>query len=275
VAYSDYWRGERNGSRDERRSLQREWRSPDERERTPADEGFQRRGRREGSDYYGNDPQRYGAGNYDQFADRYYEGERRVLRGGSDEWPGGDAGWSERTGARGARSSSFNDRWQNSYGGSGSRAYAGYSGYGGGDYGERESDRAGFESSSFTGQGDDRPRRFDTGQFRGRGPKGYRRSDERIREDACECLTQDDHVDATSIEVTVNECEVTLTGSVSTREQKRRAETIIDGLPGVRDVHNRLRVMGESSSQGQQASEGSASQEQSAQSDQTRSGPRH
>lgn len=33
--------------------------------------------------------------------------------------------------------------------------------------------------------------------FRGRGPKGYVLSDDQIREDVCEILTRDPHVDAT------------------------------------------------------------------------------
>jgi osmotically-inducible protein OsmY len=80
-------------------------------------------------------------------------------------------------------------------------------------------------------------------QFRGRGPQGYRRSNERIREEACELLTQDDWVDASNIEVTVSESEITLSGGVSSREQKRRAEDLVERLPGVRDVHNRLSVV--------------------------------
>jgi osmotically-inducible protein OsmY len=78
--------------------------------------------------------------------------------------------------------------------------------------------------------------------FRGRGPLGYRRSDERIREDACESLTQDDRVDASNIEVRVKDCEVTLSGSVNSRDEKRRAEDLIERLSGVKDVNNSLRV---------------------------------
>ena len=83
---------------------------------------------------------------------------------------------------------------------------------------------------------------FNAVQFRGRGPKGYRRSDDRIREDACERLTQDDQLDASNIEVTVKDGEVTLSGSTNSREDKRRAEDIVDSVSGVRDVSNSLRV---------------------------------
>ena len=41
--------------------------------------------------------------------------------------------------------------------------------------------------------------------FRGRGPKNYQRSDERIREDVCERLTYDERVDASDVEVDVRE----------------------------------------------------------------------
>ena len=76
----------------------------------------------------------------------------------------------------------------------------------------------------------------------GRGPRGYQRSDERIREDINDRLTDDGYVDATDIEVVVNNSMVTLTGRVSSREEKRRAEDIADSVSGVTDVSNQLRV---------------------------------
>lgn len=80
------------------------------------------------------------------------------------------------------------------------------------------------------------------GTHAGRGPKGYQRSDERIKEDICDCLTRDPHVDASDIEVNVNEGEVTLMGTVADRRQKRYAEDAIENVPGVREIHNRIRV---------------------------------
>lgn len=96
-----------------------------------------------------------------------------------------------------------------------------------------------------SGQSRDRSR----GRFSGRGPRGYRRSDERIREDVCQCLTDDDYVDATNIEVTVKDREVVLSGTVPSRMQKRRAEDVIERLPGVQDVINSLRVVRDSDTQ--------------------------
>ncbi|KEF33885.1 hypothetical protein RDMS_10040 [Deinococcus sp. RL] len=78
--------------------------------------------------------------------------------------------------------------------------------------------------------------------YRGKGPKGYQRSDDRIREMVNDALEDDDYVDASDIEVQVQGGEVTLTGTVRDRQQKRRAEEVIEHLRGVRDVHNHLRV---------------------------------
>lgn len=78
--------------------------------------------------------------------------------------------------------------------------------------------------------------------YTGRGPKGYKRSDERIKEDVCECLARSSSVDASEIEVNVKECCVTLTGSVGNREEKREAERLIENLRGVEDVVNELKL---------------------------------
>lgn len=78
--------------------------------------------------------------------------------------------------------------------------------------------------------------------FYGRGPKGYARSDDRIREDVCERLSEHDEVDASDIEVSIQNREVTLTGTVETRRMKHLAEDIADSISGVEDVHNRISV---------------------------------
>ena len=78
--------------------------------------------------------------------------------------------------------------------------------------------------------------------FRGRGPKNYRRSDERIAEDIHDRLTHDHDVDATHIEVSVANGEVTLQGTVDSRRAKRIAGDIAWECRGVHDVHNRLKI---------------------------------
>ena len=81
-----------------------------------------------------------------------------------------------------------------------------------------------------------------TGPHRGKGPAGYQRSDERIREMVCESLTEDDQIDASHIEVAVSQGEVTLSGTVDDRQAKRDAEDCTWSVSGVRDVHNLLRI---------------------------------
>lgn len=88
------------------------------------------------------------------------------------------------------------------------------------------------------------PRR---GGFRGRGPRGYQRSDERINEEVCQCLCDDDDVDAQDIEVTVASGEVTLNGTVPERHMKRLAEDLVDQISGVQHVQNNLRINREAS----------------------------
>jgi hypothetical protein len=80
------------------------------------------------------------------------------------------------------------------------------------------------------------------GENRGRGPRGYQRSDDRIREEVCERLTDDEDVDASDMEVTVSNCEVALSGSVRTREQKRRAIDIAEDVSGVHHVRSGLKI---------------------------------
>jgi hypothetical protein len=80
------------------------------------------------------------------------------------------------------------------------------------------------------------------GPHKGKGPRGYRRSDESILEEACGRLADDGWLDATDISVTVHNSEITLEGSVSDRDGKRRAEDLVAAVRGVWDVHNRLHV---------------------------------
>lgn len=89
-----------------------------------------------------------------------------------------------------------------------------------------------------------------TGQFSGKGPKGYRRSDERIREDVCEALEQHPSVDASEIDVAVKDGIATLTGTIQSRQMKRQAEECVEGVRGISDVKNELRVDTMTASQG-------------------------
>lgn len=80
------------------------------------------------------------------------------------------------------------------------------------------------------------------GEHRGKGPKGYVRTDERIKEDVNERLTDDGLVDASEIEVDVRNGEVFLKGTVNSRQEKRRAEDVIENISGVKNVENHIKV---------------------------------
>jgi hypothetical protein len=78
--------------------------------------------------------------------------------------------------------------------------------------------------------------------WRGKGPKGYVRSDDRIREDVCDYLTDDPFLDPSDIEVHVRDGEVTLNGTVSSRADKHYAEDVAEQAAGVHHLQNNLRV---------------------------------
>ena len=119
----------------------------------------------------------------------------------------------------------------------------------GNDYGDYESDEIQpygvarqfplDPASSASRAPRDRPTR---GRFYGVGPKGYRRSDERIREEMSDRLMTHPDVDASDIEVQVANGIITLSGTVPDRHQKRIADFIAEDIVGVDDVHNELKV---------------------------------
>lgn len=76
----------------------------------------------------------------------------------------------------------------------------------------------------------------------GKGPKNWKRRDERIKEDVCERLWLDSQIDASAIEVDVQEGHVYLRGLVDSRDTKRAAEYRIENISGVEDVRNELRI---------------------------------
>ncbi|WP_279351669.1 BON domain-containing protein [Erythrobacter litoralis] len=101
--------------------------------------------------------------------------------------------------------------------------------------------KASDEIASWFGD-DDAERRRREIDHSGRGPSNYTRSNERLLEDACERLTHDRYVDASKINVTADNNEVTLDGTVSSRQAKRRAEDCVHDISGVKHVQNNLRV---------------------------------
>ena len=80
------------------------------------------------------------------------------------------------------------------------------------------------------------------GRFFGFGPKNYRRSDERVTEEINDRLYRHPDIDASDVDVTVKDGEVTLSGTVDSRRAKYLAEDLCDQVMGVKEVNNQLRV---------------------------------
>jgi hypothetical protein len=176
-----------------------------------------------------------------------FEDRRRF---GADERPAGRGSWLDRGGDLRPGHSSYRGRDFEPERRGLSRGYEERMGYPTGS--GRGDERMGYAAGSYrhAGTQDALPRdpggeghiHRGTGPHRGKGPAGYQRSDERIRELVCESLTDDDQIDASRIDVKVENGEVTLTGSVDDRHAKRDAEDCACSIAGVRDVQNLLRV---------------------------------
>lgn len=175
------------------------------------DEGYGGRGFGGNREYGG---QRFG-GEYggQRFGGREYESPRH----GSGQGSGfGERDWGQRSGGN----------------------PGGFGGYGRESSQDRGSVGRDWQQSGGSSQ---RLEAWARGEHRGKGPKGYRRSDERIREDVCDRLSDDDELDASEIIVTVKSGEVTLEGTVTDRRAKHRAEDLAESVSGVQDVDNKLR----------------------------------
>ena len=132
-------------------------------------------------------------------------------------------------------------------GGSGRNDYGAYGGYSPPEY--DSSGRSGLSG----GYQQARP------SHQGRGPKGYTRSDERLKELVCERLTEHPEIDASEITVQVSNQEVTLTGSVDSRRTKFLAEEVAEHS-GAKEIHNQLRLSKQSAAGGSSGAEQSTSQ---------------
>ncbi len=147
-------------------------------------------------------------------------------------------------------------------GGYGSGEFEGMHGYGDSTYGHQGGLAGGSASGRPGGAaGAPLPGRdatgdgLRTGGHRGKGPRGFKRSDERVRDDLCERLADDDAIDASDIDVEVKDGVATLSGSVDARWMKHLAEDLAERCSGVRDVDNRIRVRREPSTKASGAGE--------------------
>lgn len=78
--------------------------------------------------------------------------------------------------------------------------------------------------------------------YAGMGPKGYRRSDSSLEEEVCEVLTRDPQIDASEIVVAVEDGTVKLSGTVENREERFDIERAVDGIWGVEEIMNDIKV---------------------------------
>lgn len=140
----------------------------------------------------------------------------------------------------------------------GSRYYGDQSGqqqYGGGRSQYGQNSQYGSQSSQSYGQGSNTTGVWGApntqslyGEHHGKGPKSYRRSDDRVREDVCEALAHHGGIDASEVDVSVAEGVVTLSGTIDSRQMKRMIEETIEHMSGVQDIKNELKVEESSSS---------------------------
>ena len=90
--------------------------------------------------------------------------------------------------------------------------------------------------------------RFEMADHRGKGPKNYQRTDERLREVICERLHDHPDIDASDIEVSIRDGSVVLEGTVDSRRTRDLVEDVAEQL-SVAEVRSSLRVRPRSSSQ--------------------------
>lgn len=222
-------------------------------------------GRQEEDRQWGRDRERYDRDDYDDrprnlgardYETRHFGGGRGGFdRGYDPSGPGRSFGASGegRGMSRGFGASSQPSGWQGSYGAGdyGRGASMGrpqgmqgvLGGRGGGVRGEGWGQRMGGSDLGFSyGRHEGIEDIGDRGPHYGKGPKGYKRSDERIREEVCDCIARQGHIDASDVEVKVENGTVVLTGTVGQRHHKRVLEQMVERLHGVDDVKNELRL---------------------------------
>ena len=129
------------------------------------------------------------------------------------------------------------------YGGGFSQGLAGRGGYGAGSGYTRDDEFASSEQR---------------GPHYGKGPKGYVRSDDRIREDLSEKLARHPYIDASDVNIESRNGAVSLTGSVADRNTKHYIEDMCADCQGVRDVDNRLTVAPRRDASGSHAGQSAA-----------------
>jgi len=213
----------------------------------------------------------YGQGNFGQGSGQT-SGSRGVF--GQNDWRAG--GFGDRTDNDRERSNYGRFGEGGGYGGAGGMGYSGGSGGQGysGDYGYGGSGRSGYGQGNYrseygygsgrgggeqyggqqSGQQYGQRGQYGSqaqqgrgmgqqgmGQHHGKGPKGYQRSDERIKELISERLREDPEIDPSEVTISVQGGKITLEGTVDSRQTKNAIEEIAEQF-GSQDIQNNLRV---------------------------------
>jgi len=248
----DSWRGFGRDFERARQQVRRQYGSGgggSERNYNSGDAGNYSRG------YYGSQSG-YGRNDDRQQRGQSWSGQQPSGRGG-EQYSGSNFGSSRSEFGRSdfgrsGSSGNYEDRSSWNYGQEGRGQRAG-SGSSGGAYG--------FDPSS--NRWDFNPNQGSESQsHRGRGPQGYQRSDDRLKEIVCERLTDDPGIDASNVTVEVTGQIVKLTGTVDDRSTKYEIEELVERLGGVKDIDNQLRVQSRQSTWNQSSSNQSATTQQ-------------
>ena len=229
------------------------------------------------SQQYGNrNNQTHGQHNYRQDQSNSYQGSGQNYGQTYGQSSGQNYGQSSNQGSSFGSAQTFSpDRnygWSQDYRSSGDYGSSGGHSYGTqgqsstwGSSNNQGLDRSYGRQDNMYGQGGDLSNsQRSYGQHSGKGPKNYRRSDDRIKEEISEALERDPHIDASELEIDVKEGVVSLRGHVEDRKTKRHAEDIIEGMYGVKDVRNELTVDQSVFTQARNAIFGESAESQSA-----------
>ncbi len=181
----------------------------------PSDSDWQDRQRRQGNHAGGSRSfSGYGYGSAGTFNEPYGEGQQYTSSGQY----GGDYGAESGSQGFGGRDSARE-------------------GYG---YGSSGRDQSWSQGGQQWGQGQGQGGQG-RGMHHGKGPKGYQRSDDRLKELICERLREDPEIDPSEVTLSVQGGKVTLDGTVDSRHAKNAIEDIAEQF-GVQEVQNNLRV---------------------------------
>jgi hypothetical protein len=172
----------------------------------------------------------------------------RQLRDQQRVWDSGARDYSIRTHPNdGPRGYGFDDGGGSGYNDRGysDHAYGGQ-GYSNQGFGSEGAANQGYFGTDYHNRGYSYPRHpqqwGNQGGHRGKLPKNFAYSDDKLRERICEMLADHDLIDPSNVDIQVKSGEVTITGTIEDRHQKRLIDDMVQNVPGVQDVHLSIKV---------------------------------